>query len=233
MNIAIVDDKKIDLEQYGKAIKTSFDKIKRGVVLYQYDSVKEMQANAEQIDVMFLDIKMPEMDGITFAKALREEHKETIIVFLSDYDSYVWDSFDVNAIYFMRKRYFEKEIDGIARKVVELYDKQEKKTILVNEGKKLYPIQINEVIYVEVQRKDVHIYTEKTEYVLKKSFRELEKQFCGYGFIKIHRSYMVNYRYVKSMELLNVEMENGSVLPISKYRTEEVRQEYCRLLGNE
>lgn len=233
VNIAIVDDIQTDLERYGRAIQSSFEKLKNGVVLYQYKSVKEMRSNADQIDVIFLDIKMPEMDGITFAKTLRQEHKENIIVFLSDYDSYVWDCFDVNAIYFMRKRYFDKEIDGIARKVIELYEKQAQRTIVIKEGKKLHPIQIDEVIYVEAQRKDVHIYTDKEEHVLKKPFREIEKQFGDYGFIKTHRSYMVNYRYVKNMELLNVEMENGSILPISKYRTEEVRQEYCSLLGNE
>ena len=118
MNIVIVDDKKEDLIRYTDGIKQHFQNKVDMLNIFTYENTLGVKEIMDDMDVLFLDVQMPQQDGVSFAKELRKKHMDTIIIFLSDYDSYVWDSFDVDAICFMRKRYFNDEIEAISNKVL-------------------------------------------------------------------------------------------------------------------
>ncbi len=232
MNIVIIDDKNEDIEIYASGIKAHFEHKVEDLNVYTYNKTSEVREKIKDYDVLFLDVQMPQQDGISFAKELRKEHIDIIIIFLSDYDSYVWDSFDVEAICFMRKRYFFDEIEAISQKVINLYQQKEKKKIIIEDGKNVYPFVVDDLIYIEAQGKYIKVVTNTQDFIIKKKISIIEKELEDLKFIKTHRSYLVNYRYVKKIEPLCVKLDNEVEIPVSKYRSEEIRNQYFEYLGD-
>lgn len=232
MNIVVIDDKNEDLERYASGIKEHFRNKIESLNVYTYNKAADAREKMKDYDVLFLDVQMPQQDGVSFAKELRKEHIDIIIIFLSDYDSYVWDSFDVEAVCFMRKRYFFDEIEAISKKVINLYKQREKKKIVIEDGKNIYPFIVDELMYIEAQGKYIKIVTTTKEYTIKKKISMIEKELTGLKFIKTHRSYLVNYRYVKKIEPLFVQLDNEVEIPVSKYRSDAIRNQYLECLGD-
>jgi len=230
VNIAVVDDKEEDLTRYATGIQEAF-RMSKSLQLYKFNNVRMLWNVIEEIDILFLDVQMPQKDGITFAKEIREKKINVIIVFLSDYDSYVWDSFQVDAIYFMRKRYFDKEIGILSEKLMGLYVERSKQKITLVDRKRIFHLDANEIYYIEAQGKQVYIYTKDEVYKINRKFADVEKEFLSLHFMKIHRSYVVNCKYVKKNEKNLIEVEDEKMLPVSKNRSDDVKKLYFSYLG--
>jgi len=226
MTIGIVDDKEEDLEVFSNKLRERLD-ISDNIRCYTHPEEIKLQIN--ELDVVFMDVQMPEKDGISLAKELLDINSKIILVFLSDYDSYVWDSFAVDAIYYMRKRFFEKELGQVIKQINDKFIKRKKDYSTIKVGNKIYNLNLRNILYVEAQQKDVRIVTRDGDIKIRYRISSLEKELEG--FIKIHRSYLVNPIYVKSVKEREWIMENDESLPVSKYRREEVRQEYLSFLS--
>ena len=119
----------------------------------------------------------------------------------------------------MRKRYFFDEIEAISKKVINLYQQKEKKKIIIEDGKNVYPFVVDDLIYIEAQGKYIKVVTNTQDFIIKKKISIIEKELEDLKFIKTHRSYLVNYRYVKKIEPLCVKLDNEVEIPVSKYRS--------------
>ena len=228
MVIGIVDDKKDDLEIYSSILDKT---IKGDNEIHCFTHPEDVKVRLDELDVVFMDVQMPEQDGISLAKELLEAKKSLILVFLSDYDSYVWDSFVVDAIYYMRKRYFEIELPQVIEQIERRISEKQKQYINLEEGQKLHHLSVVDIIYVEAQKKYVNIRMSNGDIQIKYQINMLEKKLADQSFIKTHRSYLVNPLYIKSLKEREMVLENDEVVPVSKYRTEEVKNEYLTYLN--
>lgn len=224
MKIAVVDDCIEQLNYYSKDIKDEFSRQYGQVDLWQFSDVAGMDSD---YDILFTDVKMPKKDGITFAKECKRMKKDLIIVFISDYDSYVWESFSAGAIYYLRKKYFQQELWQVVKRCVELYEEQHQMLVLES-GKHTVQYQMKDICYVEANGKNVLIYSMGETVEIRAAFSEVERQLPKLQFIKIHRSYLVNYEYIRELSSGKVELLNGTKLPISKYRMQQVREQYLQ-----
>ena len=227
MNVGIVDDKETDLDIYSRLLQKRLDKEDEVYCFMHPDDVK---ATAENMDVVFMDVQMPEQDGISLAKELLESEPRLILVFLSDYDSYVWDSFSVDAIYYMRKRYFERELPLVLEQIDKRLRERQDEFVTLQEGHKVHHLNVRNILYIEAQKKSIRIVMVDEELEIKYQISRLEKLLIRYGFIKVHRSYLVNPAYIRSIKSREVVLNNNNMIPVSKYRMEEVRNEYMDYL---
>lgn len=227
MIIGIVDDKKADLELYSDILRKKLN-IQDKIICY--DNPDDVKQDVNEIEVIFMDVQMPEQDGISLAKELLDENKELILVFLSDYDSYVWDSFVVDAIYYMRKRYFEKELPQVLEQIKKRISEKKDKFLNIEEGPKLHHLRVKDIIYIEAQKKNVNIRMKDGDIQIRYQINVLEKKLADHYFLKVHRSYLVNPVYVKSLKKGDLVLENDEIIPVSKYRIEEVRKSYMYYL---
>ena len=214
MRIAICDDE----EMYRVRLKSVLDKI-----LVNADYEIETFADGNRLeeayseapyDLVFLDIEMPAVDGITLARRLRARSEKVFIVFLTGHVEYALEGYEVNAL-----RYLTKPVDTDKLKEVIRYVQDKPgsgRQIIVKEDGEQLLIDIADVMYMESMNQNVRIVTTKGEHVIRYNIGDFEQQLAGDGFFRIHRGYLVALAKVKKLAKSDVIMEDGTALPVSR-----------------
>ncbi|HHQ5625071.1 TPA: two-component system response regulator RgbR, partial [Clostridioides difficile] len=91
---------------------------------------------------------------------------------------------------------------------------------------------LNEIKYIEVQKKDMLIHTINKNFDIKYSLGKIEKELNPYKFIRCHKSFIVNLRYVENIKPNTAILESGEEVPISRYRYKEVKEKFLKFLGD-
>lgn len=214
MRIAVCDDEQI----YRIELKTILDKLLVNVDydIDTFDDGKDLIASfiREPFDLVFLDIEMPSVDGITLARKLRSLSDKVFIVFLTGHIEYALEGYEVNALRYLTKPVdieklkevmrFVQEKMGSARQIIERED-----------GEELL-IDINDVIYMESMNQNVRIVTVKGEHVIRYNLSDFEEQLKNDSFFRIHRGYLISLSKVKKLSKNDVIMEGDITLPVSR-----------------
>ena len=230
---AIVEDEAVILEHLKNTRIQEFDKKGTTVAFDAFTSGSrflEMYEAHYHYDVIFLDIEMPEINGIDVCKKIREFSSDSLVVFISNKEELVFQTFQVQPLRFIRKEAFENTVASLVDSII--YKWQQNKGRLLHLREKgsndLYSFSISHILYIEAQRKDCLILTTQGTCVFRCKLMELEEKLADYHFIKIHRSYLVNYMHIFHIGKSFVQLTNGTRLPISRGKTEEVKQLFLK-----
>ena len=230
---AIVEDEAVILEHLKNTLIQEFDKKGTTVAFDAFTSGSrflEMYEAHYHYDVIFLDIEMPEINGIDVCKKIREFSSDSVVVFISNKEELVFQTFEVQPFRFIRKEAFENTVASLVDSII--YKWQQNKGRLLHLREKgsndLYSFSISLILYIVAQRKDCLIVTTEGTCVFRCKLRELEEKLADYHFIKIHRSYLVNYMNIFHIGKSFVQLTNGTRLPISRGKTEEVKQLFLK-----
>ncbi|MGE0090395.1 MAG: LytR/AlgR family response regulator transcription factor [Bacteroidales bacterium] len=176
----------------------------------------------KHIDLVFLDIEMPEIDGISFLQMFK--HAPSVI-FTTAYRNYAVEAFDLDVIDYLLKpisfdrfvlainKYFERTNISINAKT-EL-KKEVANYLNVKADRKIYKIEISKIQYIESLKDYVKIVCSNESIVTHDSLSNMETFLNEYGFIRIHRSFLVAIAMIKSFDAESVFLENNQ-LPISR-----------------
>ena len=204
MNIAICDDE----ENIRIYIRKLIQKQEPFCKITEFSSGKELlefqdETNAEEIDILFLDISMGDEDGMTVAKQLRSQMESNFEqVFAQTIREYQ---------YLMAKK------------------KEKPKEVLVRNGNRTRSVSADDIYYIESSNRKVTLYLrhEKIEYYDKISSLESELK---PDFFRIHKGYLVNIKYVERYDRTEVKMRNGDSLLISKYKYQDFVKRYLEYI---
>lgn len=207
MNIAICDDE----ENIRIYIRKLIQKQETFCKITEFSSGKELlefqdETNAEEIDILFLDISMGDEDGMTVAKQLRSQMESNFEqVFAQTIREYQ---------YLMAKK------------------KEKPKEVLVRNGNRTRSVSADDIYYIESSNRKVTLYLrhEKIEYYDKISSLESELK---PDFFRIHKGYLVNIKYVERYDRTEVKMRNGESLLISKYKYQDFVKRYLEYILEE
>lgn len=248
MNIGICDDE----ENVRIYIRRLIERQEPSCKITEFSSGNELlyfqnQADAEPIDILFLDISMGDMDGMTVAKQLRsrmESRQEAVwgslplLIFTSGYSEYMAEAFSVNAFQYIVKPIKESNFEKVFAQAVREYHylmakkQTAPKEILVRNGNTTRNVSASDIYYIESSNRKVILYLqhEKIEYYDKIS--ELERELKP-EFFRIHKGYLVNLKYVERYNRTEVQMKNGDSLLISKYRYQDFVKSYQEYIAEE
>lgn len=162
--------------------------------------------NKNEIDIIFLDINMPNIDGVSLAKLLIKLKSDIKIIFITAYKEYAIDAFEIKAFDYILKPYSEERIDKVILDL--LWEKKEKlensnfivKKIAVHDGDKLKIIFLDEIYFIEVSDKECIVHTEEKSYVSKLKLSKFEEILTGDKFYRCHRSYIVNLNKIVEID---------------------------------
>ena len=207
MNIAIC----VDEENIRIYIRKLIQKQETFCKITEFSSGKELlefqdETNAEEIDILFLDISMGDEDGMTVAKQLRSQMESNFEqVFAQTIREYQ---------YLMAKK------------------KEKPKEVLVRNGNRTRSVSADDIYYIESSNRKVTLYLrhEKIEYYDKISSLESELK---PDFFRIHKGYLVNIKYVERYDRTEVKMRNGDSLLISKYKYQDFVKRYLEYILEE
>lgn len=220
IRIAICDDEK-NIRAY---LCTLVRKQDSESEITEYASADEYLSDGIEHDLLFLDIEMKDsasgMDGMNMAKQLRgmELDRQPVIIFVTGYEKYVYDAFDVDAFQYLLKPINEQKFSEVfSRAAGQILSEaeQKKKTLVIQYGSESRAIPLDSIYYLESRNHKVVLYLKEGELEYYAKIGELEEKLAG-QFYRIHRGYLVNLAYVEGYDKTEVTLANGDRLPLSK-----------------
>lgn len=233
INIAIVENEKqssAELEGYLKKYAEE-NGVDFKIIVFE-NGIDFLCDSQHKYDIVFMDIDMPLLNGMETAKKLRTIDENTCLIFTTNLAQFAVKGYEVDASAFLVKpiKYFD--IVLALKKALKIIKRNKSKTIAVpQESGKIY-ISINDIKYVEVLGHYIIYHTADTTYQTFGSLNVVEKDFLAEGFIKPHRSYVVNPKYIT--EIKNSCLKIGDeVLPVSRNKKQEIMEKMMIYLKNQ
>lgn len=230
--IAICDDERVTLDYLAEKISSCCGS---DFEITKYEDGEMLLADSRKLffDVLFLDIKMPSMDGMQVAEAVRKYNQHVKIVFVTNQEECVFQGYRYGAFRFMRKSQFEHELPETMSSL-KAYFASVNDVVLFKTSKGTFAKKVSEIRYIEVQDHIVTVnFGKRTEQVIG-IMREFEMELSAKGFIRIHKGYLVNFRNIYSIGPRDVVLDDGKILPLSRNRVNETKtklQFFARSMG--
>ncbi|MGL5175090.1 MAG: LytR/AlgR family response regulator transcription factor [Cetobacterium sp.] len=199
------------------------------------DALKYIEAN--EVDVVFLDINMPELDGMTLGKIIHRVNKNIKLVFISAYKDFAVEAFEIKAFDYILKPYSEDRIITLLENIVEKIKKIDSppkdyniKKITVNSDSKMLVVSTDNILYIEADEKETNIFMKEIMYTSKLKISQLENILSEELFFRCHRSYIVNIDKIIEVEpwfngtyILKVSNSNFKI-PVSRNKVKELKE---------
>ena len=213
----IVDDEPLARE----LIRGHIQKLENFEIVQECDNaMKAMEAlRNNTIDLMFLDIKMPQISGIEFLKTLKHPPK---VIITTAFSQYALDGFELDVVdYLMKPITFERFFkainkyftsasqQGVALESGNGFD--DNAFIYVKENKKVIKIYLKEIHFIEGLNEYIRIHTDNRRVVVKSSLLAIEKKLPQELFIRIHKSYIVSIPRIRAFNSTTIELENAKL----------------------
>ena len=214
MRIAICDDEELFRKEFKSVLDKQLADLDYDIDTFPDGNLLFDSFCSRPYDLVFLDIEMPEVDGITLAKKLRSRSESVFIVFLTAHIEYALEGYEVNAL-----RYLTKPVDSGKLKEVLTYVRDTKgknRQILIKEDGVDVLIDINSIIYMESMDKNVRIVTSNGEHITRYNISDFEEKLKNAGFFRIHRGYLISLARVNKIAKSDAVMDNGELLPVSR-----------------
>ncbi len=229
MKIAICDDEssirkilkaKIQKYYFSHSIDFSIDCYVSGNEL--------LQQQLDEIDVLFLDVDMPGLNGMETAGEIRKTNKSMLIIFLTAYKEFVFESFKVDTFRYLVKPLKDAELAEVLQAVQDkLYADDDKYLVFqfLNEN---YNIKYSDILYIEGMRDKIWIHCKDGTYRWRGALKNLMDMLAEHGFFQVHRSYIINMDKIQKYSSQSVQMVNGEEVPISRYKLDAFKEEYIK-----
>lgn len=233
--VAVCDDEQKDRECICGMLDNIFQEERIDASVRCYSNGGELLRvirEEEKFDLILLDVIMDDMGGMELAEYLRRGIFNGSIVFISVNKEMALQGYEVSA-----SRYLAKplEIERLREAVLYCYQCQIKnKAILVPQGGTIQKVFPHEILYVETERRGsrIVIENEREKCALSTSLKisELEPALSKQNFIRCHQGFLVNLHYAQSLQAKEIALFDGTKIPVSKHRIQEVRREFFSYL---
>ncbi|MGH3342511.1 MAG: LytR/AlgR family response regulator transcription factor [Carbonactinosporaceae bacterium] len=189
--------------------------------------------DAERVDALFLDIKMPGLDGLDLARALGQFAAPPVVVFVTAYDDFAVGAFDLQAVDYVLKPVRMERLGEAVRRVSEAVDggvpreaPDADETVAVELAGVTRFVPRSDVRYVEAAGDYARLHTARGNHLIRVPLAVLEERWRRAGFVRIHRSHLVALRHVQELRLdggrLTVRV-GDDLLPVSRRHTRQLR----------
>ncbi len=198
--------------------------------------------NREKVDIVLLDIRMPEIDGMEAARHIARMPDPPAIIFTTAFDAYAIKAFEVNAIdYLLKPIRVERLLTALgktraspplSREALEAAANQPRRHLSVHERGKIHLVPLADVLYLRAELKYVTVRTAEREYLVDESLTRLEEEFAE-SFVRVHRNCLVAREAIAGFERNAEESESGwavvikatgEKLPVSRRQHHVVKQ---------
>ena len=237
INIALIDDNLNDLN----TLKSFIDKytesdeldshIEVNITTYN-DPTLFLNENNFKYDLIFLDIEMPKINGISLAKRIREKDSNVGLVFITNMAQYAINGYEVSAIDYILKPLDYYDFALKFNKIINFVKRNISNYIyLKSVDNNLIKVDVNEIIYVEIFSHYLIYHLENREIKVRGTISEAENNLSNYYFSRISKSFLINLKHVINIKLDNVLLTGNIELIISRLRKKDFLEAFYKYLG--
>ena len=238
--IAACDNDPADLGELERCLKEYFeghpnidahvDSFLRG------DELKSRIAKRDLHDLYLLDVMMPETDGITLGRLIREQSSEVPIIYITSSRDFAFDAYGVSALQYITKPIHRKMLYEALDEVYLKYRFRPRHILPLKTSGEILLVAAEDIMYVENQLRDA-IYTmfDGKKAVCSRMLGTFEEAVAPLpenpDFIQPHKSFFVNMKYIKSFGSGSITMDDGKLVPVNQKRLPAVRKTYLAYLS--
>jgi DNA-binding LytR/AlgR family response regulator len=239
LKIAVCDDEKRFVTIISASVESIFKDLNIEVSMESFFMPGELldKLKTKSYDLIFLDISMPGMDGIELSKTIGSLSRGMKIVFVSSRLERVFDTFPVQPFGFVRKNRFLEDLSDVINRFAEQLDQRgEEANLAYFKGQNgTITIDTAHLKYIECHKNTQLLHVQNAEKVHKLYLRmeTLETELKHLGFLRIHKGYLVNSKFVKRFNSKTIILMTGEELPVGRSRHHEAMGEYLAFISRE
>ena len=174
--------------------------------------------------LIFLDIQFPEANGIDAARKIKSLSPETDLIFLSTTSDYALESFDVAPLYYIKK---PEDNFKLKESIKRFLYKNSINKITIKTSNKIISLNIDCIVYFEIMGHSILIHTaDDVKHEFTGTLKSLEGIIPAAHFIRVHKSYIVNFKYITKIERYKITLSTGFIIPISKLKYSELQNRF-------
>ena len=206
--------------------------------IVEYASAGDCLADHREFDLLVLDIELsPDrsgLDGMALARKIREctTGTQPVIIFVTGYERYVFDAFDVGAFQYLLKPVDEEKFAHVfSRAVAQIGTAREKpgRVLTLQSANTSRTVPLDSIYYIESSNHKVELHLKNGEFACYAKIGDLELELHD-QFFRIHKGYLVNLSYVAGYSKTEVTLTNGERLFLSKYKYQDFVKAYLHFL---
>ena len=221
MNVLICDDNAKEREWCHKELLKNEGYFEDGLEVLEYESGNELLFKYSDldidIDIIFLDIMMPGLDGITVAKKLRDMNYGGEIVFFTGTIDYAINGYDYEALaYLIKGKTSSERFSEVLRHFLIRKGERSGEVIILRGAGETRVISLSSIKYFEVFKRLTTVYYGDSTFSFYSPLAKLSEELEGKNFIRIHRAYLVNADYIAKKTMRDVTLRDGTELPAGR-----------------
>lgn len=216
MKIAICDDQRKDSEYISALVREWAERQKVFVQLERFPSAEAFLFQYEERkdwDLLLLDIEMAQMDGVSLAKAIRQDNQAVQIVFITGYSEYIAEGYEVAALHYLMKPVNQEKLFTVLDRAAEKL-KQNEGYLTVQTAEQTVRVPWYTIRFLDVQKNYVTVHA-KEDHTVKRTLREIEAD-LDERFFRVGRSCIVNLDAIRRVTKTDVFLTDGTAIPLPK-----------------
>ena len=231
LKIALLDDDKTALLISKGAIESFFQEKNIAISLDAFSSPVNFLAMAkeENYRLVFLDIDMPELNGLEVGEQVKAINPQTDIIYLSQREDLVFDTLKLHPFGFIRKSKIIQDFANVLELFVNtaLNTNSENKKITITSKTETISADIDTIMYIEGNRNyQTFFLKDGSTFDARVLMGDLEIKLKEHGFIRVHKGYLVNFLFIRTIGVNEVTLTNNKILPMSSKRKDSIMEEY-------
>lgn len=230
MKIAICDDDKQELSRILTMLEQYQSTQNAPLTFYPFSNSLELAAatRKDRYDLYLLDIIMPEMTGMELAQEIRSFDKNAGLIFLTTSAEFAVQSYTVKANNYLLKPVDPQQLFQTLDDIRKAKRQDEGQSILLKSSIGVHKVALNNVMYVEAQGRKVIYYLSNGEQITcTDRFSTVSEKLLPHSeFILAHRSFLVNMNYIRFIGSTDMQLQDGSILPLAQRRVTEIKKHY-------
>lgn len=197
--------------------------------------LNELKKSVNSFQLVFLDIKMPDINGIELANYIRKQlnNYDTQIIFITSHPEYMQDSFNVQAFHFICKPFSMKEIDNVMALVTDYFTHTQTTKLILHENDLEEIVYLDDILYIQVKNSQKRLLsvtlTSKTCQI-KGRLADWQKELSEMDFVSPGREYLVNLKHVHLISEHELILDTGIKIPLSRRKHKEISLRFHQLL---
>ncbi len=220
LQIGLCDDQREARDTLRWALERLLETRKVQFQLFEFSSgegiLSWMHKHQGELDMVFLDIEMSELNGMETARRLREADSGLQLVFVTGYADYVYDGYAVGALGYLLKPPKDKQLDDILTRALAALYRDTNEVFVCRNGESFYRIPRKEIMYFASDKRQIQCVTAQREYTFYGKLDEVERELDDRRFVRIHQRYLVHAPAVELVYNGEVTLRGGAVLPVSR-----------------
>ncbi len=181
------------------------------------------------LDIIFMDIEMDELNGIDTIRKLQLKYNNLIIIFITSHTKYAPETFRVGAFQLIAKPISKSDFFSDYARALDTYKELHKEFLITWQGVKTV-VEYKDIYYVEAYNRHLFIHTKARRYECIGKLSDYEEVLCLSGFVSIHQSFIVNMKYIKTINATDVLLKNRMTVYMSKHKRREVLAEFSKYI---